>query len=66
MPRCILNEYRKQHLSMVTLLLKEHTFIYLPYITAGVKMGLKSDIAIGSGFSWDIPATLRKYYFIVA
>ena len=29
-------------------------------------MGLKSDIAKGSGFSRDITETLRKYYFIVA
>ena len=29
-------------------------------------MGLKSDIAKGSGFSWYITETLRKYYFIVA
>jgi len=48
------------------LLLKEYSFIYLPYIKASVKMGLKSDIAKGSGFSWDITETLRKYYFIVA
>jgi hypothetical protein len=38
------------------LLLKEYSFIYLPYIKALVKMGLKSDIT----------ETLRKYYFIVA
>ena len=29
--RCILNEYRKQHIYRVTLLLKEYTFIYLPH-----------------------------------
>ncbi len=30
MPSCVLNEYRKQHIYRVTLLLKEYTFIYLP------------------------------------
>ena len=34
MRRCILNEYRKQHIYRVTLLLKEYTFIYLPLIEA--------------------------------
>jgi uncharacterized cupin superfamily protein len=29
-------------------------------------MGLKSDIAKGSGISWNITEKLRKYYFIVA
>ena len=40
MSRYILNECREQHIYRVTLLLKEHSFIYLPYIKAGVKMGL--------------------------
>jgi hypothetical protein len=30
--RCIRNEYQKQHIYRVTLLLKEYTFIYLPHI----------------------------------
>ena len=38
-PRCILNEYRKQHIYRVTLLLKEYTFIYLPHIE-----GLKGNL----------------------
>ena len=36
---CILNEYRKQHIYGVTLLLKEYTFIYLPDIE-----GLKGNL----------------------
>ena len=32
--RCIRNEYRKQRIYRVTLLLKEYTFIYLPLIEA--------------------------------
>ena len=31
MRTCILNEYRKQHIYRVILLLKEYTFIYLPH-----------------------------------
>ena len=37
--RCILNEYRKQYIYRVTLLLKEYTFIYLPHIE-----GLKGNL----------------------
>ena len=36
---CILNEYLKQHIYSVTLLLKEYTFIYLPNIE-----GLKGNL----------------------
>ena len=36
---CILNEYRKQYIYRVTLLLKEYTFIYLPHIE-----GLKGNL----------------------
>ena len=36
---CILNEYRKQPIYRVTLLLKEYTFIYLPPIE-----GLKGNL----------------------
>jgi len=36
---CILNEYRKQSIYRVTLLLKEYTFIYLPHIE-----GLKGNL----------------------
>jgi hypothetical protein len=32
MHACILNEYRKQRICRLTLLLKEYAFIYLPYI----------------------------------
>jgi len=32
MSRCILNQYRKQHIYSVTLLLKEYTFIDLPHV----------------------------------
>ena len=39
MRRCILNEYREQHIYRVTLLLKEYTFIYLPRIE-----GLKGNL----------------------
>ena len=38
-PRCILNEYRKQYIYRVALLLKEYTFIYLPHIE-----GLKGNL----------------------
>ena len=31
-PRCILNEYRKQYIYRVALLLKEYTFIDLPHV----------------------------------
>jgi len=55
-PRCILNEYRKQYIYRVTLLLKEYTFIYLPLIE-GNKGNLtddyqtKTDLIRGSYFS---------------
>jgi hypothetical protein len=39
MRRCILNEYRKQHIYSITSLLKEYTFIYLPHIE-----GLKGNL----------------------
>ena len=56
MPRCILNEYRKQHLYRVTLLLKEYIFIYLPHIE-GLKGKLRDEqqaktiLIIGTYFS---------------
>ena len=40
-PRCILNQYRKQHIYGVILLLKEYTFIYLPDVR-----GLKGNLSV--------------------
>ena len=56
MPRCILNEYQKQYIYRVTLLLKEYTFIYLPHIE-----GLKGNLT--GEYQTETIFILNSYFF---